>query len=54
MDQLQMNGWIIHAHTEDIYQSSLAHYHHGITTHYERMFVEQGRTVHYIQALVSY
>ena len=35
------------AKTDDLYNSPLLAEHHGIRTHYETMFVEQGRTIHY-------
>ena len=35
------------AKTDDLYTSPLLAEHHGIKTHYETMFVEQGRTIHY-------
>ncbi|GAB2771274.1 tRNA (guanosine(46)-N7)-methyltransferase TrmB [Rhabdobacter roseus] len=41
------------AHTADLYTSPLLEEHHGIVTHYERIFVNKGSTVHHIKARVE-
>lgn len=39
---------ILHA-TEDLYNSPLANLHYGIKTYYEKMFLAQGKPIHYLQ-----
>ncbi len=36
--------------TEDLYNSPLYIAHHGIVTHYEKLFVEQGHTISFLEA----
>lgn len=43
----QWQSFDLVALTDDLYTSPLWAEHHGIKTHYETMFVEQGRTIHY-------
>ncbi len=50
LEELEANGWEIMAQTRDLYESPLLEDHHGIRTHYEKLFVEQGRTIHYVVA----
>lgn len=47
VETLVENGWIIDAITFDLYESHLYKEHHGVKTHYEKLFVEQGRTIKY-------
>lgn len=37
-------------HTDDLYNSPLNEEHFEIKTHYEKLFVEKGSTIHYIKA----
>ncbi len=39
------------AQTTDLYNSPLLDDHHGITTHYETLFHQRGRTINYLKAL---
>ncbi len=50
LEELETNDWEIVAQTRDLYESLLLEDHHGIRTHYEKLFVEQGRTIHYVVA----
>jgi tRNA (guanine-N7-)-methyltransferase len=50
LGSLQEHGWTIVDQTRDLYESLLLADHHGIRTYYEKMFVEQGRTIHYLIA----
>ncbi len=38
-------------HTSNLYQSELLSQHHGISTHYERVFVSKGFDINYIKAI---
>ncbi len=40
-------------HTFDLYQSDLLRHHHGITTSYERKFVDEGLKIHYLQCNIT-
>ncbi len=37
--------------TENLYESDLLSIHHGISTHYEKVFVSKGFSIHYIRAV---
>lgn len=50
LESLVENGRDIIDQTRDLYESPLLDHHHGIRTHYEKLFVEQGRTIHYVIA----
>lgn len=43
----------IQQYTNDLYKSELYADHFGITTHYEKIFVEKGYTINYIKAQVK-
>lgn len=53
LESLMEHDWMIVDQTRDLYQSLLIADHHGICTYYEKMFVEQGRTIHYLIAQKS-
>ncbi|GAB3182701.1 tRNA (guanosine(46)-N7)-methyltransferase TrmB [Telluribacter humicola] len=40
-------------YTSDLYHSELYENHYGITTHYEKIFVEKGYTINYIKAQIK-
>lgn len=50
VESLMASGWMVIDQTRDLYQSLLLADHHGIRTYYEELFVEQGRTIHYLIA----
>jgi tRNA (guanine-N7-)-methyltransferase len=43
----QAAGWKLVDETYDLYQSILLADHRGISTHYEKKFVAEGRTIKY-------
>jgi tRNA (guanine-N7-)-methyltransferase len=45
---IQFGCHVIHA-TESLYQSPLAALHHGIKTYYEKIFLAEGKPIHYLQ-----
>lgn len=47
---LQNAGRKIHEYTRDLYNSPLLNDHHDIKTHYEKKFVQEWRTIHYLIA----
>lgn len=47
---LQNAGRKIHEYTRDLYNSPLLSDHHNIKTHYEKKFVQEWRTIHYLIA----
>lgn len=47
----QFPSFQIVAHTSDLYHSDLQGVHQNIVTHYERIFVNKGYTINYIQAI---
>jgi len=40
-------------HTDDLYQSPLLTEHHGVRTHYEKIFVAKGYTIKFIKSIVE-
>ena len=51
LEQLPLAGFKILNHTSDLYNSELITHHHGIKTHYEKIFTEKGFTINYIEAV---
>lgn len=47
-----MPGYELLEHTDDLYESELLADHYNITTHYEKLFREQGFTIKYIRARI--
>lgn len=47
-----MPGYVLLEHTDNLYESDLLAEHHNITTHYEKLFREQGFTIKYIRARI--
>jgi tRNA (guanine-N7-)-methyltransferase len=40
-------------HTDDLYESPLLSQHHGVRTHYEKIFVAKGYTIKFIKSIVE-
>jgi tRNA (guanine-N7-)-methyltransferase len=40
-------------HTDDLYESPLLSQHHGVRTHYEKIFVAKGYTIKFIKTIVE-
>jgi tRNA (guanine-N7-)-methyltransferase len=46
---LEVLGWKVTGWTTNLYESEYEQEHFGIKTRYERIFVEQGETIHYLR-----
>ncbi|HEV7349656.1 tRNA (guanosine(46)-N7)-methyltransferase TrmB [Telluribacter sp.] len=49
----QASQYQVLEHTSDLYNSDYFSNHFGITTHYEKIFVEKGFSINYIKALIK-